>query len=76
MREEDNYPPEKPNMQKVGILLLILLVVMMIWFIDLSQFFADKEDEFDCDPEFENCEDKLNIIVRFIGNYEQLLTYT
>ncbi len=72
-KREEDYPPEKPSFQKVGLLMLLLLVLMMVWFLD--GYFADDEEEFECDPEFQDC-DKLKIIVRFIGNYEQLLSYT
>ncbi len=72
-KREEDYPPEKPSMQKVGLLMLILLGIMMFWFLD--GYFADDEKDIDCDPEHEDC-DKLKIIVRFIGNYKQLITNT
>ena len=72
-KREEDYPQEKPSFQKVGILMLLLLVLMMVWFLD--GYFSDNEQEIDCDPEHEDC-DKLKIIVRFIGNYKQLVSYT
>jgi len=72
-KREEDYSAEKPSFQKVGLLLLILLGIMMFWFLD--GYFADDEKEIDCDPEHEDC-DKLKIIVRFIGNYKQLITNT
>lgn len=72
-KREEDYPPDKPSFQKVGILMLLLLVLMMFWFLD--GYFFDDEEDIDCDPEHEDC-DKLKIIVRFIGNYKQLVSYT
>lgn len=72
-KEEEDYPPEKPSFQKVGILLLLLLVLMMFWF--LGGYFFGNEEEIECDPMLEDCE-RLKIIVRFIGNYEQLISNT
>ncbi len=73
-KREEDYPQEKPSFQRVGILMLLLLVIMMFWFLD-GYFFGNEEQEIDCDPEHEDC-DKLKIIVRFIGNYKQLITNT
>ncbi len=70
-KREEDYPQEKPSFQKVGLLLLILLGIMMFWFLD--GYFSD-DDEIECDPVLEDCE--LKIIVRFIGNYKQLVSYT
>ena len=72
-KREEDYPPEKPSFQKVGLLMLILLGIMMFWFLD--GYFSDDEEDIECDPEHEDC-DKLKIIVRFIGNYKQLVSYT
>jgi hypothetical protein len=72
MREEED--PQKPSYQKVGILLLLLLVVMMFYMFDNAGFFSE-EEKIDCDPMLEDC-DRLKIIVRLIGNYEQLITNT
>lgn len=71
MRED--YPQEKPNMKKVGLLMLILIGITFFYFID--GFFSNSEQEIECDPEFENC-DRLKIIVRFIVINEQLVSYT
>jgi len=71
-REEED--PQKPNLQKVGLLLLLLMVVMIVYFIDGSGIFSDEEEVL-CDPMLEDCE-RLKIIVRFIGNYEQLISNT
>lgn len=69
-REEED--PQKPNLQKVGLLLLLLMVVMIVYFI--AGVFSDEEEVL-CDPMLEDCE-RLKIIVRFIGNYEQLMSNT
>jgi len=71
-KREEDYPQEKPSFQKLGLLILLLIVLMMFWFLD-GYFFGD-EEEIDCDPIREDCE--LKIIVRFIGNYQQLMTNT
>ncbi len=71
MRED--YPQEKPNMKKVGLLMLILIGIMVFYFLD--GFYSNSEEQIECDPEFDNC-DRLKIIVRFIVINEQLLSYT
>ena len=71
-REEEN--PQKPSYQKLGMLLLLVIVIMIFYFFDGAGFFSEEEKN-DCDPELDNC-DRLKIIVRLIGNYEQLISNT
>ncbi len=71
-REEED--PQKPSYQKIGMLMLLLIVIMIFYFFDGAGFFSE-EEKINCDPELDNC-DRLKIIVRFIGNYEQLISYT
>jgi len=75
MREfKEEEDPQKPNLQKVGVLLLLLMVVMIVYFIDGLGIFSDEEEVL-CDPMLEDCE-RTKIIVRLIGNYEQLISNT
>ncbi len=66
--------PEKPHYSIFGIAMFLLLIISVVYFSGVLTLFFD-EEEIECDPEFDDC-DRPQIIVRFIGNYEQLLTYT
>lgn len=67
--------PERPRFSIFGIIVMVLLLIIsLVFFSGVLSFFFD-EEEIECDPELDDC-DRPQIIVRFIGNYEQLLTYT
>jgi len=66
--------PEKPHYSIFGIAMILLLFATIVYFSGILNLFFDNE-EIECDPEFDDC-DRPQIIVRFIGNYELLLTYT
>jgi len=66
LTDEDH--PEKPSYSKFGLLLLLLTGVIMIY--TLSPYIFPEEVLVD-DPERD-----YDIIVRFIGNVRQIITYT
>lgn len=66
MREEDY--PEKQSYSKIGLLILLLIVILTMYTL-LPLLFPDKVAVDDPEREYD-------IIVRFIGIYQQLLTNT
>lgn len=87
MREYD-YPSGDVNKSKSKLgLLLILMIGLMIFYVAGGIFF-EEEERYECNPDLDDCtdcfshencyitDDDFNIIVRFIGNYQLLITNT
>lgn len=69
MTEEDDYPP-KPNLQKFGILVFIMICLMIVYYVTPIIF---PEEETICNPLDDECP-TYQIIVHFIGYYAQTFT--
>lgn len=85
-RDESDPEPFKER-RKLGI--IIILIIGLSFFYVIGGILIQEEEESVCDPELNDCstcnysdgcrivgEVDFNIIVRFIGIYQQLLTNT
>lgn len=86
-RDESNPEPFKAQNRKLGIVIVLTIGLSFLYI--ASEYLLLEEEESVCDPELDDCstchysdgcrilgEVDFNIIVRFIGINQQLLTNT